>query len=103
MSFIERRKYERRPFDKSISFYLFTSNTDKVKFNMVDCEGISVDVSKEGLGIVTNHPISTGDTLFFKEDLKINKIIARSAIIRWVREFENNKYRAGLQFIFVHV
>ncbi len=99
---IEKRKYERKPFDKSVKFYLFL-HTDKLKLNMDDCEAVSVDISEKGLGIITDHPMTTGDTLFFKEDLKVNKIIVRSAIVRWVREIENNKYRAGLQFHFVSV
>jgi len=101
MSSLKRRKYERIPFDKPIRFYLLTSHTDKLKLKRVDCEGVSVDVSEEGLGIITNHPMATGDTLFFKEDLKIDRIVARSAMVRWVEEIENNRYRAGLQFRFV--
>ena len=101
MSFLNSRKYERKPFDKSISFYLFPSHAEKLKSNMVDCVGVSVDVSQEGLGIITSHPITTGDTLVFKGDLKIDKIVARSAVVRWVKGIENNRYRAGLQFRFV--
>ncbi len=101
MSFLKRRKYERKPFDKPLRFYLLTSHTDKLKLKRVDCEGVSVDISQEGLGIITNHLMTTGDTLFFKEDLKTDKIVARSAMVRWVKEIENNRYRAGLQFRFV--
>jgi hypothetical protein len=50
MSFLEKWKHERKPFDTPIRYYLF-SQTDK--FKMDDCEGVSIDVSEEGFGIVT--------------------------------------------------
>ena len=98
--YTERRKYERKPFDKPVRFYLLTSHPDKLKLIRIDCRGVSVDVSEGGLGIITDYPMTTGDTLTFKEDLMIDKIAVRSAVVRWAEEVENNRYRAGLQFSF---
>ena len=64
----DRRRHERKPFDKPVRFYLLTSHTSKLKLMRVNCEGVSVDVSEEGLGIITNHPMATVDTLTFKEE-----------------------------------
>ncbi len=100
MSSKEKRRYERSPFDRSIKFYLLTSHTGKLKLKRVDCEGVSVDANEQGLGIRTKYPLKRGDTLFFEHDVKINKIIIRSCIVKWVREIENNRYRVGLQFQF---
>ena len=48
--------------------------------------------------MITDHVLKKGDILFFEEGIKINKITPIASIVRWVKEIEQNKYRAGLVF-----
>ena len=50
--------------------------------------------------MITYFPLLRGDTLFFEPELKVNGIMARSSVVRWVKEFDDDrKYRVGLQFV----
>ena len=61
--------------------------------------GISVNISKGGLGMITDFPIKTGDILFFEDEIKINKIIAKASIVRWVKEIGKNRHLIGTEFV----
>lgn len=76
---------------------------DKLKVKEIDCEGISVDICEEGLGMVTDYPLKESDILFFKDKIKVNNIIATSAIVKWVKGFAENRYRVGLEFRMVRL
>ena len=95
MSFEKRRKYERRPF-LPIRYYLPAPHTEKSK--KIYRYGDSVDISKGGLGIITDYPLTKGNILFFLDKIKIDDIVAKSAVVRWTKEIENNRYRVGLEF-----
>jgi c-di-GMP-binding flagellar brake protein YcgR len=101
MSFEERRKYERIPFDKPIEYSLQDMHMEK--FELSTGNGVSVDISEGGLGIITDYALKKGDILFFEEEIeeeeiKVSKIAPIAAIVRWAKEIEQNKYRAGLVF-----
>jgi hypothetical protein len=101
ISFEERRKYERIPFIKPIEYSLQDMHMEKLELSL-GC-GVSVDISEGGLGIISDHALKKGDILFFEEEIreekiKINKIAPIAAIVRWAKEIEQNKYRAGLVF-----
>ncbi len=93
-----RRKFERRPYAKRLRYYLTALQGDKLKVKELDCEGISVDISEEGLGMITDYPLKEGDILFFKDEIKVDDIIATSAVVKWVKETMDNRYRVGLEF-----
>ncbi len=96
MSIEEKRKYERRSFVKPIKYSLQDIHTGKLALTFGN--GVSVDISEGGVGMITNHALKKGDILFFEEGTKINKITPIASIVRWVKEIEQNKYRAGLVF-----
>jgi hypothetical protein len=101
MSFEEKRKYERRPFVKPIKYSLQDIHTGKLA--LISGNDVSVDISEGGIGIITDYALKRGNILFFEEkpkeeEIKINKITPIAAIVRWAKELEHNKYRAGLVF-----
>jgi hypothetical protein len=101
VSFEEKRKYERIPFVKHIEYSL--QDMDMERLELIPGNGVSVDISEGGLGMITDHALNKGDILFFEkeikeEEIKINKIAPVAAIVRWAKEIEQNKYRAGLVF-----
>lgn len=92
-----KRAYKRRPSIEPVRYFLAVSKMgDLMKiFN----EGVSVDISEGGLGMITPFSLRTGDVLFFDSDIKIkNNIVAKASIVRWVREIENNRFRVGVKF-----
>jgi len=98
MPFAERRKYERKTYVKPLRFYLKASNMDKLEANEVEYEGVSFDISKGGIGMITRDPLNAGDILFFKDEVKVNSIIAVSGVVKWVQRLADTTYRSGLEF-----
>jgi len=92
----EKRKNERRPFLKPVRYYLSAPHSEKPK--KIYRYGDSVDISKGGLGMITDYPLTKGNILFFLDKIEIDNIMAKSAVVRWTRETENNRYRIGLEF-----
>lgn len=97
MTFPDKRRHERKPFVQSIKYYLPASQQGK---DRIYSYGDSVDISHGGLGMITHFPLMRGDTLFFEPELKANGIMAKSSVVRWVKELTGNtKYRVGLEFV----
>jgi len=96
LSFEERRRYERKPFAQSIKYYLPAPHRDG---DRIYSYGDSVDISEGGLGMITYFPLIRGDVLVFEPKVKINNILPKSSVVRWVKEIESNRYRVGLEFI----
>jgi len=97
MSFAQKRKYERTPYVKPLKFYLKALSTGKSGKSYG--EGVSVDISKGGLGMITQYTLWTGDILRFEPEIQVNDSVENTAIVRWVSEIEENKYRIGTEFI----
>ena len=93
MSIEERRRYQRRPFVKPIRYYLRALHME-IRYN-----GVSVDISKGGIGIITNFPLMKGDILYFEPEIKVNEHVEKSSIVRWVKEIEYSRYRVGMEFL----
>ena len=98
MPFSERRKYERKPYVKPLRFYVKAVNIDKLEGNEIEYEGVSFDISKGGIGMITRDPLNAGDVLFFKDEVKVNNIIAISGVVKWIQRLADTTYRSGLEF-----
>lgn len=97
MSSEEKREYVRRPFTEPVRYFISVSKAGELM--KIYNEGVSVDISEGGLGMITDFSLKVGDTLFFEHDIKVrNNIIAWASIVRWIREIENKRYRVGLKF-----
>lgn len=86
--------------------YLRTHYISPIKYHVVGLEkihagGLSVDISKGGLGMITGYPLEVGNILVFEEDFefKTDNISVNTSIVRWTREIEKDRYRVGLEFI----
>ncbi len=95
----EKRKYERSAFVKPIKYSL--RDTHGEISALIPGKGVSVDISEGGLGMITDYALKKGDILFFEEEIKINKITPIASLVKWTKEIERNKYRAGLVFSMV--
>jgi c-di-GMP-binding flagellar brake protein YcgR len=98
MPFTEKRKYERRPYVKHLRFHLAASDIDKPKRDDVEYEGMSFDISDGGIGMITSHPLNEGDILLFKDEIKVDTLVATSGVVRWVLRLADTTYRSGLEF-----
>ncbi len=85
--------------------YLRAHYINTTKYHIVGQEkihtGLAVDISKGGLGMITDHPLEIGTILVFDEEveLRINNISVNALITRWARETQKNRYRVGLEFV----
>jgi len=60
---------------------------------------VSVDISKGGMGIITDFPLEQGHVLAFEDEIKIRDITsAKAAVVKWTGRI-CDKYRAGLKFV----
>lgn len=48
--------------------------------------------------MVTDYPFKSGDILTFDEEILINSITVKTAIVKWSKS-EDESYRVGLGFI----
>jgi hypothetical protein len=91
----ERRKYARRPFVKVIRYSPYH---DRLKKSMdITCEGVTVDISERGLGMITDFPLKKGDVLFFEPEIKVNDSKTMVSTVTCAREIEKDIYRVGLK------
>ena len=90
----ERRKYERRPFVQVIRYSPFQHLE---KLSEIVFEGVSVDLSEKGLGMITDCLLKKGDILFFDPEIKVDDSTAMVSTVKWAREVEKDVYRVGLK------
>ena len=93
----ELREDARRYWSHSFQFSVIIP-----KFKMVEkIPGIavSVDVSRGGIGLVTETPVEAGQVIIFENELKMHEISAKIAIVKWIDRSTDNQYRVGLQFV----
>jgi len=90
----ERRKYGRRPFVQVIRYSPFQHLEE---LSEIACEGVSVDISEKGLGMITDCSLKKGDILFFEPEIKVDDSTAIVSTVKWAREIERDVYRVGLK------
>jgi hypothetical protein len=93
----ELRTILRHPFFKTMKFSMPV--IDMKILQRVNKICVSVDVSEKGIGILTGYPLAAGHVLTFEDEIQMQNCSAKIAIVRWTRHTENNKYRAGLEFV----
>ncbi len=94
----DRRAYKRIAFVEALHFYV-TVLLDAERLEKVYYTGASVDISKEGISMITDCLLFKGDVVFFEPEIEVHDIREKSAIVRWVKEIEKKRYRFGLMFI----
>jgi hypothetical protein len=91
------REYTRTPFVSPVGYFVTVLEVRELK--RVHGSAVSVDISKGGLGIITDYPLEAGHVLSFDNDIKINNTTAKAAIVRWTGMINSDKYRVGLRFV----
>ncbi len=89
-----RRKYQRIHYVNHIRYHV-------VRQEKIYTGGLSVDITKGDIGMITDYPLVEGNVLVFEEEVefKTDNISVNTSIVRWIREIEKNRYRLGLEFI----
>ncbi len=90
----EKRNYERKPFIKVIRY---SPNQHLIKSNEIAYEGVTVDISDRGLGMITDCPLKKGDILFFEPAMEVNASVIMVSAVRWAKEIEKDIHRVGLK------
>ena len=92
------RQHKRRPLTMSVRYSAVALIFREVK-NISDT-AVSVDISNGGLGIVTGCLLEKGYVVIFKDEIEMNNIKAKVAVVRWANKVEGNKYQVGLKFTY---
>ncbi|MEW6214393.1 MAG: PilZ domain-containing protein [Nitrospirota bacterium] len=90
------REYTRTPFTSIIRYSV--SVLDVREFKKIYDKAVSVDISKGGIGMIAGYPLEAGHVLIFEDEININNIKVKAAIVRWTGKIDN-KYRVGLKFV----
>jgi hypothetical protein len=98
MPYSEKRKYERKPYVKPLRYYLTDSQMDNLKVEEIEYKGLAVDICEGGIGMITDYPLNKGDILFFKDEIRVNNLIATSGVVKWLQRLADTSYRLGLEF-----
>ncbi len=86
---VEKRKYTRAHYINNTRYHIV--GQDKIH------TGLSVDISKGGLGMITYHPLEVGTILVFEEEVRlrikniINNISVTAVVARWIREMQKSR------------
>ncbi|MFZ6016030.1 MAG: PilZ domain-containing protein [Nitrospirota bacterium] len=91
------REYSRTSFVTPVKYSVSVMDVRELK--KIHDTAVSVDISKGGIGMITGYPLEAGHVLTFEDEIKINSIIAKAAIVKWTGRIDRDKYRVGLKFI----
>lgn len=83
----EMRRYERRPYGKSIEYSMDVLDRNEQK--KLNLRGNAIDISDVGIGIQTDYPLTPGHTLWFENGIE------KTGIVKWCVKLDNT-YRAGI-------
>jgi SAM-dependent methyltransferase len=83
----EMRRYERKPYGKSIEYSVDVLDRNEQK--KLNLRGDGIDISDVGIGIQTDYPLAPGHTLWFENEIE------KAGIVRWCVRLDNT-YRAGI-------
>lgn len=91
------REHERSPFVKPLRYSLVCN--EKSNQRKITKTGVSVDISKGGLGIITDYQLHEGNLVTFENGIKMkNEKLKKAAVVKWSGKMYG-KYRIGLAFI----
>lgn len=88
----ERRHFKRNTYDGTISYYV--NILEFGHFKRVDTTGIILNISQDGLCMITDYPVERGHVLRF------NSVIEQKAgIVKWRKDSVYNLYSVGVKFL----
>jgi len=93
----EKRSVSRVPIHESVSFEM--TERDSGRFRNVLGSGMGVDISRLGIGLSTDNPLSRGDVLRINFPVSVTDIsLPVYTEVMWSVQ-EDGKFRAGLRFL----
>lgn len=86
----ELRRYGRRNLQRAVYYCLKPRSDEGLLI------GSGIDISEFGMSMATSYPLKKGQSVIIKSSLPVPH---RRAIVRWVKELNENCYQVGLEFI----
>lgn len=87
---IDRRRFERRPYNETIDFSVSVLEFKELK--RLNLNGTGIDINDAGIGIQVDYPLESGHVLRF------NGKGQKTGIVKWSMK-SGNSYRIGIIFI----
>lgn len=95
-NFNEKREHERKPYTQPIRFSVSIFNSEVRGVRRVLGNGIALDISKGGIGFITDCPLEPGHVLQFLVTGE-NPAIPEIGLVKWTASMGSGT-RAGIQF-----
>ncbi|TAN42425.1 MAG: hypothetical protein EPN25_03020 [Nitrospirae bacterium] len=86
------RSSDRKPFHALISYTVVVLKDGRLKF--LDLTGKAINISRNGLCLITRYPLKTGYVLEFKHQVRESS----HGVVLWIRNL-GNYYIAGTRLI----
>jgi hypothetical protein len=93
----ELRKNTREPLEISVQYSVLVSKFWELE--KITDTAVSVDISRGGIGLLTSFMLEAGHVMFFNDEIDVDGINARIAVVKWVDRSGDNRYRVGLKFV----
>jgi len=90
------RNDARNPFVEALEYSVTV--TDYKEPKKIEDIAVCVDLSSNGIGILTNHPLRPGHIVDFKNSEKRDAHVPKRAEVKWAVKIDDSIYRAGLKF-----
>jgi hypothetical protein len=90
------RNDARNPFVEALEYSVTV--TDYKEPQKIEDIAVCVDLSSNGIGILTNHPLQAGHIVDFRKSEKEDTQVAKRAEVKWAVKIDESIYRAGLKF-----
>lgn len=88
----ERRHFKRNPYDGTISYSV--NVLEYGNFKKLDLIGIILNISQDGLCMITDYPVERGHVLRFNSCIE-----QKAGIVRWRKDSVYNFYSVGVKFL----
>ncbi len=90
----EKRRHQRVPYQSLINFTVLSMHESE--FRRIQFDGTIMDVSEDGIGIVTDFSLQPGQVVQWDDRHKRNRL--HIGIVKWSQK-QGDLYRAGVMFL----
>ena len=90
----EKRRHQRVPYKFPFNFTVLSMHGSE--FERIQSSGTVMDVSKDGMGIMSEFPVQPGQVLQWDDRHKHNRL--HMGIVKWSQK-QGDLYGAGLMFL----
>ena len=93
----ELREHARSPLEITVQYSVIVSKFRALE--KITDTAVSVDISRGGIGLLTRFLLEAGHVMVFNNEIDVDGMTARIAVVKWVDRSDDTRYRVGLKFV----